>query len=66
MSSASLSIRSIRQAGLGQHVGSWSAPVNRVNAMRAGRFDTQPAVRPDYRQPQDESGAGTEHGGRTP
>ena len=66
MSFASLSDRCIRQTGLGQHAGGWSAPVNPAVAPDSGRFNPTQAVMPRYRQPGRISGAGTEHGGRTP
>ena len=65
MSFASLSDRCIRQTGLGQHAGGWSAPVNRVTGPDSGRFDAKQAAMPNYGQPGMISGAGADDGGRT-
>ena len=65
-SSTSLSIHCIRQTGLGQHAGGWSAPVNQLIDVDAGRFNSRQTAMPMYGQPGTNIGAGAEHGGRTP
>ena len=66
MSSVALFTNSIRQTGLGQHAGGWSAPVNRGIGADAGQCNSKQPVMPIYGQPGRIGGAGAEHGGRTP